>query len=356
MKTKLLNHSFAGAAFAGAILLLAVIFNAQAQYNYTSLYAPNSTGTYALGISGTNIVGYYTYAGNDYGFLYNGSSYINLGMNTNAAGISGTNIVGSAMGQGFLYNGGTYTTFSVPGSDSTYAEGISGANIVGWYNDMSYNSHGYIYNYVSSNFTYLNVSGAAETYACGISGTNIVGYTTAADGENVQSFLYNGISTNIFTVPGAIDTYACGISGTNIVGYYNGSDYVAHGFLYNGISYYTNLNYPGADFTEALGISGNNIVGFYSDTSAMYARGFLATPAALAAPPPLRIAGAQKSAGLVSLNLTWTNNGSQCLVASAGALTGGWNTVSTPWTTNSGWVSTIVTNSSTAQFYRLETP
>ena len=154
------------------------------------------------------------------------------------------------------------------------------------------------------------------------------------------------------SVPGASATYALGISGTNIVGYY---DYVnggnCYGFLYNGSSYNTNLNVPGAAFTEAWSISGNNIVGFYSYSSAMYARGFLATPVV---PPPLLLAGAQPSAGVVSLNLTWTNNGSQCVLESAGALTGGWSTVPTPWTTNSGWVSTVVTNSSSAQFYRLQ--
>jgi hypothetical protein len=114
---------------------------------------------------------------------------------------------------------------------------------------------------------------------------------------------------------------------------------------------YTSLSVPGASATYALGISGTNIVGFYSYSSAMYARGFLATPVV---PPPLLLAGAQPSAGVVSLNLTWTNNGSQCVLESAGALTGGWSTVPTPWTTNSGWVSTVVTNSSSAQFYRLQ--
>jgi len=70
-------------------------------------------------------------------------------------------------------------------------------------------------------------------------------------------------------------------------------------------------------------------------------------------PPPLRVASAERSAGSELLHLTWTNNGSACVLESAAALTGGWSTVSTPWTTNAGWVSTAVTNPSPAQFYRL---
>jgi hypothetical protein len=317
MKIQHLHDSFPGAARAGAILLLATIFHAQAQYNYATLSVPTTSATEAFGISGTNIVGVYRIGGNDYSFLYNGSSY---------------------------------TTLSEPGADATYAYGISGSNIVGYYDDESYNAHGFIYN--GSSYTYLNVPGAADTYACGISGTNIVGYYDYVNGGNCYGFIYNGsgYNTNV-NVPGAVTTYARGISGNNIVGWYWDASYVAHGFLYNGSSYNTNVNVPGATFTEAYGISGNNIVGFYSDSSAMYARGLLATPVA---PPWLLIAGAQQSAGWVSLHLTWTNNGGQCVLASAGAVTGGWSTVSSPWTTNSGWVSTVVTNSSPAQFYRLQ--
>ncbi len=70
-------------------------------------------------------------------------------------------------------------------------------------------------------------------------------------------------------------------------------------------------------------------------------------------PPPLVIAGASKVGAWQQLQLTWTNNGVSCLLQGAGAITGGWNTVSTPWVTNANWVSTTVSNSSPAQFYRL---
>ncbi len=74
---------------------------------------------------------------------------------------------------------------------------------------------------------------------------------------------------------------------------------------------------------------------------------------ALPLPPMLLVAGARRAAGSEVLNLSWTNNGSICVLESAGALAGSWSTISTPWTTNAGLVSSIVTNTSLVQFYRL---
>jgi hypothetical protein len=70
-------------------------------------------------------------------------------------------------------------------------------------------------------------------------------------------------------------------------------------------------------------------------------------------PPPLVVAGAQWAAGFEFLHLRWTNNGSSCVMESAGAVTGAWGAIVTPWITNAGWISTTVSNSSPAQFYRL---
>ena len=106
-------HSFAGAVCAGAIVLLATTTSAQAQYNYTILDAPGATtgGTEVRGISGNNIVGYYTPGGGGivYGFLYDGSSYTTLNSgtaHTQPLGVSGNNVVGEyyngSIWQGFL--------------------------------------------------------------------------------------------------------------------------------------------------------------------------------------------------------------------------------------------------------------
>jgi hypothetical protein len=74
---------------------------------------------------------------------------------------------------------------------------------------------------------------------------------------------------------------------------------------------------------------------------------------ALPAPPLLLVASAQRSGSSEVVKLTWTNNGSVSVLESAGALSGSWGAISTPWTTNAGWVSTAVTNTSSVQFYRL---
>jgi len=107
---------------------------------------------------------------------------------------------------------------------------------------------------------------------------------------------------------------------------------------------------PGMTATNTFSfiISGNTYYGPISEGQ-MWADNFCLLPT----PPMLLVAGAQQSAGSEVLQLTWTNNGSAYVLESAGAVTGGWSTVHTPWTTNGGWVSTVATNPGPAQFYRL---
>jgi len=354
MKSNFPRRSFRECACIGVIVLLAAAGNVRAQYNFISLTGPGATATYALGVSGGSVVGYYSFSGHQYGFLYNASGLATLRVpgtsDTVANGISGGYVVGSANNQGFLYNGSSFTTFTVPGSSSTTAEGISGANIVGYY-VSNYYAHGFLYD-GSSYITGLDVPGAADTYIRGISGTNMVGCFDYASAGRTHAFLYNGSSYNTnLDVPGAVATHACGISGATIVGWFLDVSNRTHGYVYNGSSYKTNLSVAGSTLTEVWGVSGTNIVGFYSFSSAMYATGFLGTAIS---PPALVLTGAQRPAGKVSVNLTWMNNGSDCLLKGASSPTGTWSTVSSPWTTNNGWVSTVATNSSPAQFYRLQ--
>jgi len=70
-------------------------------------------------------------------------------------------------------------------------------------------------------------------------------------------------------------------------------------------------------------------------------------------PPPLLATGAQLQSGKTKVNLTWTNNGVEVVLESAGDLTGPWSTVSSSWTTNANWIQTTVTNSAFKQFFRL---
>ena len=114
---------------------------------YKFFYMPS--GYIPRGISGTNIVGTYYENNKGHGFLYNGSTYKILDVpgaaQTYATGISGSNIVGYYQDiggncHGFLYNGSTYTILKMPGANRTWAYGISGTTIVGR-NDAG---HGFI--------------------------------------------------------------------------------------------------------------------------------------------------------------------------------------------------------------------
>ena len=93
-------------------LFLAVSAQGVLLNDYTTLDVPEATHTHALGIDGSNIVGYYF------------------------DDINGAN--------GLIYDGANYTTLEVPGSIRTYAHGIDGTNIVGWYRDANGDTHGFL--------------------------------------------------------------------------------------------------------------------------------------------------------------------------------------------------------------------
>ena len=192
--------------------------------SYTTLNVPGAAFT----------GGYYPPGG--YGLLLFESSFDGYG-GTYASGVSGGSVVGwytDVKGDvhGFLYNGGTYTTLDDPdGVGSTYAQGIDGDNIVGWYIDTNGYTHGFIYN--GKTYTTLDdPNGVGSTYAQGISGSNIVGwYVNNISGDH--GFLYNGSTYTTLDVPNALgggSTFAQGISGTTIVGWYFDSLGNPHGF------------------------------------------------------------------------------------------------------------------------------
>ncbi len=272
---------------------------------YTSLTFPGaSLRTVAWGVDGNNVVGYYQLSESNattHGFRYNGSSFTTLNDpladQTFALGISGTKIVGeyttaSGASFGFIFNGTSYSTLSgLPaGASNVNARAVSGSNIVGTYDSSDSSGshqHGFFYN--GSSYTTLDDPSSGGTItilgytidvhgtiARGVSGSNVVGSYSTADGQSVHAhgFLYNGSSyvTLDYPLAGVRDTVATGISGSNIVGYYTNSS-GTHGFLYNGSSYVT-LDDPAASHngvntngTIVSGISGSKIVGVYSNSS-----------------------------------------------------------------------------------------
>ncbi len=254
-------------------------------YVYKTLNYPDSSSTWAYGIDGNNVVGYYEDAsGKGHGFLYNGFTYKTLdvpdAIMTSTEGVNGTNIVGwyvdsNRKVHGFLYNGATYQTIDVPGALHTYTTGISGTNIVGWYVDASENqdAHGFFYN--GSSYKILDPPGSTWTRINGISGTLIVGFYTTGEGYS-YGCIYD-ISPNPYfpppnfikslRFPGSDTTHAYGIYENGIVGQYMDASHELHGFYYNNAtSTYTTVDKPNAQRTFPIGIYGGKIVGSYTDT------------------------------------------------------------------------------------------
>jgi len=274
-------------------------------FSFQTLDDPNAVkGTYATGISGGNIVGYYFDANSvAHGFIFNGSSYTTAddpsasttSGGTWVTGIDGTNIVGyinygASSFRAYVLGGGFAALLDFPGAPS----GISGGNIL---------SGSFIYNI--ANITATNLTGFANYaggYANGISGGNIVGSTYL--NSHFYGFAYNLATTTFATIddPAAATganegTQVNGVDGGNLVGDYygnfsNGNDH--RGFLYeSAIETFFTINDPNAvnanGGTVANAISGGNIVGYYTDVNNQ-THGFLAfvpvpTAPAITTPP-----------------------------------------------------------------------
>jgi len=176
--------------------------NLPAGYQATASTTYTAYNTQLTGISGSRIVGYYDYditnllynghtvslAGSN-GLSYDGKNWTPLtcplGSGTFAEGISGNNIVGwfldaSGNDHGFIYNGSTYAELDYPGETNTQILGISGSDMVGRYKDSSGNQHGFLYD--GSTFTTLDVPSASQTIAYGIDGNEVVGYCQIGSG------------------------------------------------------------------------------------------------------------------------------------------------------------------------------
>ena len=106
----------------------------------------------------------------------------------------------------------------------------------------------------------------------GISGTTLVGYYS--DGSRLaHGFIYDGVTWRTVDHPSGSNTTLGGISGTNITGSYSDQNTNAQAFIYNGTDFIA-LKFPGALKTTAAGISGSSIVGEYS-TDGTSNHGFL---------------------------------------------------------------------------------
>jgi hypothetical protein len=112
-----------------------------------------------------------------------------------------------------------------------------------------------------------------DTYLTGVFGNNVVGY--AYGSSQMKGFIWqNGVFTDIL-VPGAFWTRADGIYENLIVGSYGDNNGPSHGFLYDGINYFT-IDVPDATNTFFRDISGTQAVGSYTTADGIY-HGFVAS-------------------------------------------------------------------------------
>ncbi len=159
------------------------------------------------GIDGDNIVGgnwvynmttriatYFTYPGT------NGISIFD---------IDGDNLVGGYVGdtgrfRGFLYNGTSWIDLDpeLPGLTPTLLYGISGDYAVGLGVDAFNKNHGLLYNITTQSWTVLDYPGAIETSPTGIDGNKIVG--TYEIGTKGYGFLYTISEPTTIPTPTAI--------------------------------------------------------------------------------------------------------------------------------------------------------
>lgn len=135
---------------------------------------PNSTE--AWGVSGGNIVGFYTDSGGNFqGFHYVGATeeYTTIDCagwaNTRAFGIYASTSVGDVSKpggslSGFVDKSGKCTVFIYPKAASTSARGINkSSQVSGWYTDTSGKTHGFVK--TGTRFAELNYPGAVVTFA-----------------------------------------------------------------------------------------------------------------------------------------------------------------------------------------------
>jgi len=280
---------------------LSVNTHSLADYHFTTLVGPPGyPEVNATAISGSNIVGIYTDSGGEqsHGFIYNGKTYTELADpiafhdSTYPLGISGSDIVGffedaQENTHGFLCRGGAFTTLDEPlAVNGTFPLAISGTNIVGYYLDAKYANHGFFL----SGTTYSTPDDPAgyggSTQPLGISGTNIVGsffsqgkYTGGGYGFLLSGTTYTTLVDPLAVNPNYTNIEPEGISGAGIVGTFLDANLGNHGFLLSRSTYRTLDDLLGYS-TEIRGISGNRMVGIYYDSYVEYAmtHSFVATP------------------------------------------------------------------------------
>jgi hypothetical protein len=242
-----------------------------ASYVFQTLPAPaGAVGSYAHGLSGTQIVGGYTdAASNSYGLLFSdGTQQVLSYPGVSQTNLEGINAEGTVVGDygnssstayGMIYKDGQFTSLSNGTSTFTVLTDINDAGaIVGVYVPKDQVEPVGILR-ENGRDTVIAVPGSQDTEPQGINESGEIVGTFAFSGFSYANGIYSTIE-----VPGSTDTNVGAISGTGLIaGSYYGSDSRYHGFVLNN-GQFTRVDYPGAYFTQIFGIEDSGrIVGEY---------------------------------------------------------------------------------------------
>lgn len=171
--------------------------------------------------------------------------------------------------------------------------------------------------------------------------------------EKPYTELWNPRYTQVWLASYDTVSTDCGI-------YYPGSLYTIQ-FTFNRAASTVQIDVTGPNvISKTVSSSGRDItrLAFYGpsyNTMASSSFGNVVVQVPVVQPPPLVLAGHQFTADGHVLSFSWTNS-AVCVLESSASLASGWSTVTAPCVTNANWVSMQVTNTSSAQFFRLRSP
>jgi hypothetical protein len=213
---------------------------------WTTLDHPNAAaprGTSAYGVFDGILCGSYVDAtGRTFGYTFDGTNWTTLAhpplaagpVDTFARGVDGDTVVGyfieSQVARGFVYRNGTFSDLIVPAVVGTFPDDIQGGRIVGTIEDLA-GSHAFVSDGLLFTPVDHPLGSVLGTFGSGIDGGRIVGnYLDSLDGSS-HGFLYEGGQFTDVNFPGATDTTVNGIQGDRIVGSYVDAAGLTHGFI-----------------------------------------------------------------------------------------------------------------------------
>jgi len=343
--------------------------------SFVNLHPVGASSSVAYGTSGAQQVGVATIGGELHGALWSGtaSSFVDLNptgvTNSFAYATDGTHQAGTTRVPGNVYdraalwtgNANSFVDLHPAGAVSSTAYAVVSDQVpapyqAGWAR-IGGIPRAVLWFGTATSFRDLHPTNAQSSYIRAASGAKQAG--GAGFGLRVHAALWTGTSGSFQDLhpAGATDSEVLAMCGEFQAGWARIGGYEDHAALWTGtpssfLDLHTVLgtNYTDSIFKAVWKDGGNiHVAGYASKRSS----GWRAILWKLVPAPQLFMAGAQRLDGNNVVTLTWTNVDIPIVLEGSGAISSGWNTVSSPRSTNENTVSATVTNAAPTQFYRL---